>query len=64
MAFSAATKLYGSLGTILYNNMLNSGCASQSQRSYGRANSISSIGTVSDISRRLLPDLSISFTII
>ena len=64
MAFIAATKLSGSLGTILYNSMLNSGCASQSQRSCGHANSISSIGTVSDISCRLLPNLSISFTII
>ncbi|XP_075665698.1 uncharacterized protein LOC142635428 [Castanea sativa] len=47
MAFSAATKLSGSLGTILYNSMLNSGCASQSQRSCGRANSFSSIGVKS-----------------
>ena len=35
MAFSGATKHSGSLGTIIYSNLLNSGCASQSQKSCG-----------------------------
>ena len=64
MAFCAATKLSGSLGTILYSGMLSSGCASQCQRSCGRVNAISSIGTVSDIGLRLLPNSLIRFTII
>lgn len=58
MAFSGATKRSGSLGTILYSNLLNSGCASQSQKSCGLANAITSVGTISDIGLRLLPNLS------
>ena len=63
MAFPGATKRSGSLGTILYSNLLNSGCASQSQKSCGLANAITSVGTISDIGLRLLPNLSVSFII-
>ena len=63
MAFSGATKRSGSLGTILYSNLLNSGCASQSQKSCGLTNAITSVGTISDIGLRLLPNLSVSFII-
>ncbi|KAK7816924.1 small ribosomal subunit protein uS13m [Quercus suber] len=58
MAFSSTTKHSASLGTFLYNGMLNSGCASQSQRSCGLANAIASVRSVSDIGLRLLPNLS------